>query len=469
MSQETKICFYCNKDIEIDKIERHELECISTVDSSVTSTLIECDTCHKMIDFDEYQKHQQLCLLGGPEVLRDIIAQTSRYRSTNPYAMTYSFPVSAEPVPEPVPEPITASEPVNPVLDFSRFGTTSNQELLPPSSAPLPPPPPPEEPIGDSEETPMTLSDYLEYYRIHQNQRRIQQNQPQSSPEQEEPPSINVNQVTRMLDDMERQILEQQQIGHQENEEFSDNESGNDTIDEDDTMDIDFTLPPFVNGSHANYFVNLARDADNPDMLSALPTSPANTPIPPLDRVSRRIGHPSRINMNAIGSLENLPPDIVELVAEQQESDRTLRRQRRDAMFSNPFVRYSYDDDIKVPVNDLNLVAPLIEFTDITPKELEENICTICQDKYTNVPGKQYRRLVCNEKAVFCNECIKPWLAEHHYCPNCKDDLNLYVRQGDQVVKQEVNNAGSFSDGGDLFSRNPLIRILPDGTRVTYL
>ncbi len=93
--------------------------------------------------------------------------------------------------------------------------------------------------------------------------------------------------------------------------------------------------------------------------------------------------------------------------------------------FVNLRIRTIYDDntfnydnmeDVKVPVKDIDSVAPII--TDIN--EIPEGIvCTICQDPVSD----SVRKTICNH--YFCRKCIEPWLNElNKTCPNCLADLD---------------------------------------------
>ena len=93
--------------------------------------------------------------------------------------------------------------------------------------------------------------------------------------------------------------------------------------------------------------------------------------------------------------------------------------------FVNLHIRTIYDDntfnydnleDVKLPVKDINLVAPII--TDINQIP-EGTVCTICQDPVSD----SVRKTICNH--YFCRKCIEPWLNElNKTCPNCLTNLD---------------------------------------------
>lgn len=93
--------------------------------------------------------------------------------------------------------------------------------------------------------------------------------------------------------------------------------------------------------------------------------------------------------------------------------------------FVNLRIRTIYDDntfnydnleDVKLPVKDIDLVAPII--TDINQIP-EGTVCTICQDPVSD----SVRKTICNH--YFCRKCIEPWLNElNKTCPNCLTDLD---------------------------------------------
>jgi hypothetical protein len=92
--------------------------------------------------------------------------------------------------------------------------------------------------------------------------------------------------------------------------------------------------------------------------------------------------------------------------------------------FINLRIRTIYDDtfnydnleDVKVPVKDIDLVAPVITDINQIPEGI---ICTICQDPVSN----NVRKTICNH--YFCTKCIEPWLNElNKTCPNCLADLD---------------------------------------------
>jgi hypothetical protein len=91
----------------------------------------------------------------------------------------------------------------------------------------------------------------------------------------------------------------------------------------------------------------------------------------------------------------------------------------------NIFERYSNLEDVKNPVKNIDLVAPIIEFDTLQNTEMEDDlICAICQETLT-VP---VRKTICNH--YFCSKCIEPWLKElNKKCPNCLRDLDELLKQ----------------------------------------
>ena len=91
---------------------------------------------------------------------------------------------------------------------------------------------------------------------------------------------------------------------------------------------------------------------------------------------------------------------------------------------------YSNLEDVKVPVKNIDLVAPIIKESDIS----EGTICTICQD-----PVKSpVRKTLCGH--CFCTLCIEPWLNEmNKTCPNCLADLEELNKSSDEKDNKKIH------------------------------
>jgi hypothetical protein len=85
-------------------------------------------------------------------------------------------------------------------------------------------------------------------------------------------------------------------------------------------------------------------------------------------------------------------------------------------IYDNNTFNYDNMEDVKVPVKDIDLVAPIITNINQIPEGI---ICTICQDPVSD----SVRKTICNH--YFCRKCIEPWLNElNKTCPNCLADLD---------------------------------------------
>jgi hypothetical protein len=85
-------------------------------------------------------------------------------------------------------------------------------------------------------------------------------------------------------------------------------------------------------------------------------------------------------------------------------------------------------EDVKIPVKDINLVAPIIKNNDV-PANIN---CAICQDEI----GKTVRKTLCNH--YFCSGCIEPWLKEiNKTCPSCL--CNLEDLLSEKIAKEKEN------------------------------
>jgi hypothetical protein len=80
----------------------------------------------------------------------------------------------------------------------------------------------------------------------------------------------------------------------------------------------------------------------------------------------------------------------------------------------NQYETLSNLQDVKVPVKNIDLVAPLV---DSIP---EDSFCAICQDLIQN--DIKIRKTLCNH--YFCSDCLEPWLKElNKTCPSCLTNL----------------------------------------------
>ncbi len=74
--------------------------------------------------------------------------------------------------------------------------------------------------------------------------------------------------------------------------------------------------------------------------------------------------------------------------------------------------------DVKIPVKNIDLVAPLI---DSIPGD---SFCAICQDLIHN--DVKIRKTLCNH--YFCAGCLEPWLKElNKTCPSCLTNLEDFT------------------------------------------
>ncbi len=80
----------------------------------------------------------------------------------------------------------------------------------------------------------------------------------------------------------------------------------------------------------------------------------------------------------------------------------------------NQYETLSNLQDVRVPVKNIDLVAPLV---DSIP---EDSFCAICQDLIQN--DIKIRKTLCNH--YFCSSCLEPWLKElNKTCPSCLTNL----------------------------------------------
>jgi hypothetical protein len=98
--------------------------------------------------------------------------------------------------------------------------------------------------------------------------------------------------------------------------------------------------------------------------------------------------------------------------------------------FYDPYQTLSNLEDVNTPVQNIELVAPLIE------KNLVNNDinCSICQDSI----GNNVRKTLCNH--YYCAQCIEPWLKElNKTCPSCLANLeDLYLEQNKKTTQIET-------------------------------
>jgi hypothetical protein len=86
--------------------------------------------------------------------------------------------------------------------------------------------------------------------------------------------------------------------------------------------------------------------------------------------------------------------------------------------------------DVRNPVKNVDLVAPLISYDEIPAPDF---YCTICQDKIS----ENVRKTLCNH--YYCAECIEPWLKElNKKCPICSANLEdlLITKLNEQKLNQ---------------------------------
>jgi hypothetical protein len=84
----------------------------------------------------------------------------------------------------------------------------------------------------------------------------------------------------------------------------------------------------------------------------------------------------------------------------------------------NQYQTLSNLQDVKIPVKNIELVAPLV---DSIP---DDSFCAICQDLIKN--DVKIRKTLCNH--YFCAECLEPWLKElNKTCPSCLTNLEDFT------------------------------------------
>ena len=120
--------------------------------------------------------------------------------------------------------------------------------------------------------------------------------------------------------------------------------------------------------------------------------------------------NPLNININSISGILNL----------QNINVRTIYD-------LDTYESYSNLEDVKKPVKNIDLVAPLINDEDIPIDNNDDGdnniICTICQGQVLKIA----RKTLCNH--YFCSKCIEPWLNEmNNTCPNCLCNLDELLK-----------------------------------------
>ncbi len=91
---------------------------------------------------------------------------------------------------------------------------------------------------------------------------------------------------------------------------------------------------------------------------------------------------------------------------------------------------YQNLEDVKIPVKNIDLVAPIISFDSIP----EDTYCSICQDK----TSKKSRKTLCNH--YYCSDCLEPWLKMNKTCPSCLADLESLITNNENEEENEDEN-----------------------------
>jgi hypothetical protein len=92
--------------------------------------------------------------------------------------------------------------------------------------------------------------------------------------------------------------------------------------------------------------------------------------------------------------------------------------------FYNP---YQNLEDVKKPVKNIDLVAPIVLYNSIP----EDTYCSICQDKISSNP----RKTLCNH--YYCSDCLIPWLKINKTCPSCLADLENLNKEVEENKEEE--------------------------------
>jgi hypothetical protein len=87
-------------------------------------------------------------------------------------------------------------------------------------------------------------------------------------------------------------------------------------------------------------------------------------------------------------------------------------------------------EDVKNPVKNIDLVAPLIQKEEVP----EDTYCSICQNQIS----EKVRKTLCNH--YYCSCCIEPWLTQFNKtCPSCLANLEDLFKKinGDAPVSED--------------------------------
>ena len=58
----------------------------------------------------------------------------------------------------------------------------------------------------------------------------------------------------------------------------------------------------------------------------------------------------------------------------------------------------------------------------VSPKDCQDQKCPVCVEDFSSKDsGSQVLEMPCGHK--FCEECLLPWLSEHHNCPTCRKEI----------------------------------------------
>lgn len=101
----------------------------------------------------------------------------------------------------------------------------------------------------------------------------------------------------------------------------------------------------------------------------------------------------------------------------------------RSFNFYDPY-QYQNLEDVKIPVKNIDSVAPIIPFDSIP----EDTYCSICQDKIST----KSRKTLCNH--YYCSNCLEPWLKMNKTCPSCLADLESLHKTDTNEENEENEN-----------------------------
>ncbi len=97
-------------------------------------------------------------------------------------------------------------------------------------------------------------------------------------------------------------------------------------------------------------------------------------------------------------------------------------------------------EDVKKPVKNIDLVAPLISKEEVP----EDTYCSICQNQIS----EKVRRTLCNH--YYCSFCIEPWLTQFNKtCPSCLanlEDLFKKINGGEEDDEDEEEEEDDDED-----------------------